>query len=128
MEWHQTYRLSTTTQSNKAVQYCYHGRVVSLCGSKFCSASIIEIGCLSGVTSNIQTQYDSTIIKSGTTTLTGLVVLSGTYKFAQATATEFRNLSGVTFVILYQLNGCLEDNNAITLTGNINLSILQTIN
>ena len=99
-----------------------------MCGSKFCSASIIEIGCLSGVTSNIQTQYDSTIIKSGTTTLTGLVVLSGTYKFAQATATEFRNLSGVTFVILYQLNGCLEDNNAITLTGNINLSILQTIN
>ena len=49
---------------------------MSVSGYKFCGASVTEIGRLSGVTSNIQTQCDNAIKKSGTTTLTSDVMLN----------------------------------------------------
>ena len=57
-----------------------------------------------GVTSAIQTQLDSTIKKTGSTTLTGNVTLGGVYTFSGATLTEIGYLSGVTSGIQTQLN------------------------
>ena len=51
---------------------------------------------LSGVTSNIQTQCNTTIKKSGTTALMNDVVLTGVYKFA-----EPHPLNSVIVVVLH---------------------------
>ena len=77
---------------------------VTLSGYKFCGASVTEIGRLSGVTSNLQTQCDNAIKKS------------------DSTPTEIAYLSGVPWSVQTQVNSCLRENSMTTLSGNIGLS------
>ena len=63
-----------------------------------------EISYVHGVTSAFQTQLNSVMKKSGSTTLTGNVSLSGPYTFSGASPAELSYLSGVTSAIQAQLN------------------------
>ena len=53
-----------------------------------------------------------------TRTLTGDVILAGSYKFAGATSTDISCLSNVTSNIPTQLNSSVRDNSFMTVTGN----------
>ena len=70
----------------------------------FAGATPTELSYLHGVTSAIQTQLDNAIKKSGSTSLTGNVSLSGPYTFSGASPSELSYLSGVTSGIQAQLN------------------------
>ena len=77
--------------------------------------------------SNVQTQLDSTVKRSGTTALACDVALSGAYKFSGATPTEIGYLSGVSSALQTQINNCVRDNTTLTLTGNIGFTNSGTI-
>ena len=98
--------MNTCLRDNTSISLTRNINLTNTGSNTFTFAGVApkEISYVHGVTSAFQTQLNNAMKKSGSTTLTGNVSLSGPYTFSGASPAELSYLSAVTSAIQAQLN------------------------